>query len=267
MIQETLQKFIAIPTIANDQSANQRGIAFVRELLVSAGFEVNTRGQSPYHQPVIVATFQNVRQSNKVVLYGHYDVEKIKASEKWNTPPFQLIEENGRLYCRGIADNKGVLMARMTAIQEMVANGEEIPEILWIIQGEEEVGGNTPFEIIPDLLAEFGSKIYVEETGVHKDGRPVVFHLSKSKERTFLPSLNHALYDGAASIENRSLRKFSKCPFLHSIPDDGHYIGFGPNDAQCNIHRENESLDKKLLLNHKEVFKRFLRWVNTTPIE
>jgi cysteinylglycine-S-conjugate dipeptidase len=267
MIEEKLQQFTAIPTIAHDEMANQQGIAFLRDLLASAGFEVSTRGQSPYHQPVIVATFQNVHQSNKVVLYGHYDVEKIKGWEKWNTPPFQLTEENGRLYCRGIADNKGVLLARMTAVQEMVADGEKMPEILWIIQGEEEVGGSTPFEVIPDVLADFGSKIFVEETGVHKEGKPVIFHLSKSNEGAFLASLNNAIYDGTAIIENRSLRKFSKCPFLHSLPADGHYIGFGPNDAQCNIHRDNESLDKQLLLSHKEVFKRFLRWVYATPVK
>ena len=60
------------------------------------------------------------------MLYGHYDVEKIKGWEKWNTPPFELVEMDGRFYCRGIADNKGILLMRLLAIKEMFEAGEEI---------------------------------------------------------------------------------------------------------------------------------------------
>lgn len=265
---EQLKEFIAIPTIATDKEANQSGIDFVKNILKPLGFEFSTEGESPYHQPVIVAKYTNPRSDKKVVLYGHYDVEKIKEWEKWNTPPFELAENNGRFYCRGIADNKGILLTRLFAIKEMLEAGEEIPNILWIIQGEEEVGGQTPFEVIPKHFSNFGSKIYLEETGVHKNDRtPVIFHLPKTESQPdFLDSLNDAIYSGKAIFENRNLNKFSKCPFLHNIPADGFYIGFGPNDGLCNIHKDNESLDKQNLELHSEVFKNFIRWINTTTI-
>lgn len=265
----TLKDFIAIPTIANDKEANQSGIDFVKSILKPLGFEFATEGESPYHQPVIVAKYTNEKTDKKVVLYGHYDVEKIKDWEKWNTPPFELIEKDGRIYCRGIADNKGVLLTRLFAVKEMFEADEEIPNILWIIQGEEEVGGQTPFEVIPKHFADFGSKIYLEETGVYKNDRtPVIFHLPKSETLPpFLESLNDAIYSGKAILENRHLNKFSKCPFLHSIPENGYYIGFGPNDGLCNIHKDNESLDKQNLEQHKDVFKNFIRWINVTTID
>lgn len=269
MTSEILKDFIAIPTIANDKEANQSGIDFVRNILEPLGFEFKTEGESPFHQPVIVAKYTNVKSDKKVVLYGHYDVEKIKGWEKWKTPPFELVEKDGRFYCRGIADNKGILLTRLLAIKEMFEASEEIPNILWIIQGEEEVGGQTPFEVIPKHLADFGSKIYLEETGVHKSDRtPVIFHLPKTETPlAFLDSLNNAIYSGKAILENRHLNKFSKCPFLHSIPENGYYIGFGPNDGLCNIHKDNESLDKQNLEQHKDVFKKFIRWVNVTTID
>ena len=96
--QEALAKFIAIQTIAGDKEANNSGIDFVKQILILSGFEVTTDGQSLFHQPVIVAKFTNSKSDKKVVLYGHYDVEKIKDWEKWNTPPFELTENNGRLY-------------------------------------------------------------------------------------------------------------------------------------------------------------------------
>jgi len=264
----TLAEFIAIPTIANNKEENQIAIDFVKQILSPLGFKITTEGESQYHQPVIVAKFTNSKSDKKVVLYGHYDVEKIKDWEKWNTPPFKLTENNGRIYCRGIADNKGILLARLYAIKEMFEASEEIPNILWIIQGEEEIEGKTPFEVIPKHYLEFGAKLYLEETGMFRDGTPLILHLSQTEENPeFLNELNNAIYSGKAILENRKLNKFNECPFLVNIPKDGHYIAFGPNDGLCNIHKDNESLDKTTLEDHIEVFKKFIRWVNKAKIQ
>lgn len=264
---DALAEFIAIPTIANNKEANQSAIDFVKHILSPLGFEITTEGESQYHQPVIVAKFNNSKSDKKVVLYGHYDVEKIKDWEKWNTPPFELTENNGRLYCRGIADNKGILLARVYALKEMFVANEEIPNILWIMQGEEEVEGKTPFEVIPKHYSDFGAKLYLEETGMFRDETPLILYLPKSEAPPeFLNDLNNVIYSGKAILENRKLNKFSECPFLVNIPGDGYYIAFGPNDGFCNIHKANESLDKATLEEHIEVFKKFIRWVNKTII-
>lgn len=268
MITEKLKDFIAIKTIASDTEANQAGIDFVQQILKPIGFNIVVEGDSPFHQPVIVAKYSNLNSDKKVVLYGHYDVEKIKNWEKWNTPPFELVEKDGRYYCRGIADNKGILLTRMLAIKEMYENGEQLPNILWIIQGEEEVGGQTPFEVIPEHFLSFGAKIYLEETGIYKNGKPIIFHLPKSDGKpNFLNELNEAIYEGEASFENRNLNKFSKCPFLHNIPEGCYYIGFGPNDALSNIHKDNESLNIQNLEKHNGIFKKFIHWVLNSNIE
>lgn len=267
MIIEKLKEFIAIPTIANYEEANQSAIDFIFQILKPIGFNIKTEGESPYKQPVIVAKYVNPNSDKKIVLYGHYDVEKIKGWEKWNTPPFELNKKDDRYYCRGIADNKGILLTRLLAIKEMFEKGEALPNILWIIQGEEEVAGQTPFEVIPQHFKDFGSKLYLEETGVYKDGRPVIFYLPKSEKLPeFLDGLNQAIYSNEATFENRHLNKFTKCPFLHNIPDDAYYIGFGPNDSLCNIHKDNESLSIENLEKHKEVFKKFINWVNSSNI-
>lgn len=260
-----LTKFIAIESIANDKSSNQKAIDFITLILKPIGFEITIEGDSPYYQPVIVAKYNNPDSDKKVVLYGHYDVEKIKEAEKWDTPPFGLVEKEGRYYCRGIADNKGILFTRLMAVKEMFEDDVDLPNILWIIQGEEEIEGETPFKVIPKHFANFNAKFYLEETGMYKEGVPILFYLPKTEAKpAFLDSLNEAIYASSASYENRSLNKFSKCAFLQSIPEEGYYIGFGPNDALSNVHKENESLNKDMVFTHKEVFKRFLTWINNT---
>jgi acetylornithine deacetylase/succinyl-diaminopimelate desuccinylase-like protein len=202
-----------------------------------------------------------------VVLYGHYDVEKINASERWETPPFEVITKEDRYYCRGIADNKGILLCRILALQAMKAAGEPLPNILWIIQGEEEVAGPTPFKVIPQLLQDFDATLHVEETGVYKNDTPLLFHLPKSETvPAFVHSLNEAIYDGKARPENRQLNKFTTCPFVTNIPKTAVYIGFGPNDGHCRIHRDNESLSVEKLQTHTTVFQKFMRWVLTAEI-
>ena len=112
-------------------------------------------------------------------MYSHYDVEKIKKNEKWKTDPFELVEKKGRYFARGIADNKGVLLTRLFALKEMLALGESLPNIMWIIQGEEEVQGKTPFEVFSKWVKDFNAKIYLEETGIYKNNVPVIFIYQK----------------------------------------------------------------------------------------
>jgi len=262
-----LKQFIAIKTIANDEKSNNQGIELVSDLLKSIGFSISIEGDSPYKQPVIIAKHINQNSTKKVTLYSHYDVEKIHREAKWNTNPFDLVEKDGRYYARGIADNKGILLSRLFSLIELKNNNEELPNILWIIQGEEEVAGKTTFEVIPKHIQEFNSKIYVEETGVYQDNVPVIFHLPETSNRPkFIDDLNNAIYEGKAIYANRHLNKFTKCPFITNIPKDAYYIGFGPNDSSSNIHRDNESLSVENLVKHNDVFKKFIKWINKTEI-
>ena len=263
----TLKKIIAIKTIANDESSNSQGIELVIDLLKSIGFSISIEGNSSYNQPVIIAKYANKNSAKKVTLYAHYDVEKIHKADKWDTDSFELIEKNGRYYARGIADNKGILISRIFSLIELQNNNEELPNILWIIQGEEEVAGKTPFEVIPKHIKEFNSKIYVEETGVYQNNVPVIFHLPETTSKPdFIDDMNNSIYEGKAIYANRSLSKFTKCPFLTNIPKNAYYVGFGPNDSSSNIHRANESLSVVNLVKHNDIFKKFIKWINKTEI-
>lgn len=266
-MKETLKQFISIATIANDKESNEKGIILISDLLKSIGFSISIEGKSKYFQPVIVAKYVNPISEKKVTLYSHYDVEKIHREEKWNTNPFALTEKDGRFYARGIADNKGILLSRIFSLIEMKQNDEELPNILWIIQGEEEVAGETPFQVIPKHIKEFNSKIYLEETGIYKNDVPVIFHLPVIEDTPyFIKDLNDAIYNGKAIYANRHLNKFTKCPFLNNIPENAYYLGFGPNDNKSNIHRDNESLSIENLKRHNEVFKQFIHWINKTEL-
>ena len=265
-----LSEYISIKSIAGDKEENDKAIIFLKNMLIKIGFSVSIEGESKYEQPTVIAKYNSTNSNKKVVLYGHYDVEKIHQKEKWvSSDPFILEEKNNRLYGRGIADNKGIFLARIFAIKEMVEKNETVPSILWLIQGEEEVGGLAPFEVFPKHTKDFGARLYIEETGYHNKSQQLIFSLPKEPKANFLENLNETVFQGNAKIEYRTLNKFfvaGKCPFMESIPNDGYYLGFGPNDELSNIHQENESLDKALLIMHINQFQKFLTWTTEADI-
>lgn len=76
-----------------------------------------------------------------LLIYDHYDVQPPEPLENWITPPFEPTLRDGKLYARGVADNKGNLMLRIQAIESWLATEGDLPiRINFLIEGEEEIG-------------------------------------------------------------------------------------------------------------------------------
>src|SRR5437660_6145341 len=81
------------------------------------------------------------RSPYTILLYNHYDVQPAEPFELWDSPPFEPTVRDGKLYARGVCDNKGEIASRLTAIRALRAVLGELPITLrWIIEGEEEIG-------------------------------------------------------------------------------------------------------------------------------
>jgi acetylornithine deacetylase/succinyl-diaminopimelate desuccinylase-like protein len=123
-------------------AAQNRGVAEARavvtELAEAAGAtveEVRTSGQS-----VLWIDFGG-QGSQTVNLYNHYDVQPEDPVEGWEVPPFDLTERDGKLYGRGVADDKGCLAARICAIEAYRKVRGELPlKLRMAAEGEEEIG-------------------------------------------------------------------------------------------------------------------------------
>lgn len=84
-----------------------------------------------------------------VLIYGHLDVQPVDPEHLWETPPFEPVERDGRLYARGASDDKGNVWIPIKALEALAAQAGRPPvNIKLLIEGEEEVG--SPH--LPDLL-------------------------------------------------------------------------------------------------------------------
>ena len=76
-----------------------------------------------------------------LMIYNHYDVQPPEPLHLWTTPAFEPTIRDGKLYARGVADNKGNTMARLQAVEAWLATQGELPvRLRWVVEGEEEIG-------------------------------------------------------------------------------------------------------------------------------
>lgn len=90
--------------------------------------------------PVIFAEMKG--NSDKTILfYNHYDVQPPEPIEKWTHEPFGAEVEDGIIFCRGVADNKGPLYSRIHALETLIKTyGSSPVNVKFIVDGEEESG-------------------------------------------------------------------------------------------------------------------------------
>ena len=82
----------------------------------------------------------------RVVLYGHYDVQPIGDPSLWTTPPFEPTVRDGNLYARGASDDKGNLFTLISAVHRLAATGDLPVRAAFVVEGEEECGGDSALE-------------------------------------------------------------------------------------------------------------------------
>ncbi len=77
-----------------------------------------------------------------VLVYGHHDVQPVDPIEQWSSPPFEPTVRDGRLYGRGVVDDKGQVYIHAKAIEAFVKAGGGKPPVnlKLIVEGEEEIG-------------------------------------------------------------------------------------------------------------------------------
>jgi acetylornithine deacetylase/succinyl-diaminopimelate desuccinylase-like protein len=132
-----LSRLCAQPSVAAQNLGIEACADLVAEALQARGFDVQIMptGGSP-----VVFGERSGRGNATLVIYDHYDVQPPEPLELWDSPPFEPTLRDGRLYARGVADNKGNFMARLHAIDAVLAEQGELPcHVKFIVEGEEEI--------------------------------------------------------------------------------------------------------------------------------
>uniref|UniRef100_S4RXJ5 Carnosine dipeptidase 2 n=1 Tax=Petromyzon marinus TaxID=7757 RepID=S4RXJ5_PETMA len=91
--------------------------------------------------PVVLGTFGDDPAKPTVMAYGHLDVQPARKDDGWDSDPYVLTEKDGKLYGRGVSDNKAPVLAWLNSIEAFRSIGQPLPVNLRLVfESLEEVG-------------------------------------------------------------------------------------------------------------------------------
>lgn len=185
-------------------SAHDIGIREVAAMLVdhlgTLGFAAEAVPTSGH--PMVLGHHCKAPGKPTVLLYGHYDVQPPDPLEAWVSPPFEPTIRDGRIYARGIGDNKGQHFAQLLAIEAHLKVHGTLPcNVIFLLEGEEEIGSPRIAEFVARHADRLKADLVVTADGpLHASGTPIVtfgvrgmagFELRVRTGRTDAHSGNH----------------------------------------------------------------------------
>lgn len=133
-----LRTLIAKKSIFAQQVGLQEVAAYLKEIFTRAGAEVEL--DDSYTAPFVIAKFKSSNPTAKtIIFYNHYDTVPADSDQIWTDDPFTLSIRDGGMYGRGVDDDKGHIIARLTAMQKYLQKHKTLPvNVIFMMEGAEE---------------------------------------------------------------------------------------------------------------------------------
>ncbi len=161
-----------------------------------------------------------------VLVYGHYDVQPADPYELWDSPPFEPVIKNEKIYARGACDDKGQVYMHVKALEVMKQDGAFPCNIKVMIEGEEEIGSNNLAIFVRENKEKLKADvILISDTGMLANDQPSIEvglrGLSYHEVEVTGPNrdLHSGLYGGAVANPINVL-----CKMIASLHDENNHI-------------------------------------------
>ncbi|MBO8140893.1 MAG: dipeptidase [Firmicutes bacterium] len=108
------------------------------------------------------------------LIYGHVDVQPVDPVHLWETPPFEPVVRDGRIFARGASDDKGCAFIPLKAVEALIAvDGRPPVNLKFLLEGEEEIGSPN----LPKLLRQQAARLRADavlcaDGGFYKPQKP-----------------------------------------------------------------------------------------------
>lgn len=165
---EELAQFARIPSVSTDPAYRadiDRAARWVADRLRAAG-PLRVEIQPTNGHPVVYAEWLGQPGRPTLLVYGHYDVQPPDPEEAWQTRPFEPEIRDGRMYARGVSDDKGPVLIPIKAMEALFAVNGDLPlNIKMIVEGEEEIGSPSLDAYLRDHAAQLQADYVLSADG------------------------------------------------------------------------------------------------------
>ncbi len=138
-----LAEFARIPSVSTDpkRAGDLRAAAEWVAAKLSAAGPLAVKTMPTPGASVVYAEWLGAPGAPTALIYGHYDVQPEDPVDRWLSPPFEPAVREGRLYARGVSDDKGPMLIPIKVAEAFFAERQRLPlNLKFLIEGEEEVG-------------------------------------------------------------------------------------------------------------------------------
>lgn len=139
-----LFEWLRIPSVSADSrhKADVRKAAeFLKQKFTEAGVDKAEICETKGH-PIVYAEKIKDPSLPTVLVYGHYDVQPADPLELWDSPPFEPVIKNDKIFARGSCDDKGQVYMHVKAFETMMKHNSLPCNVKFMVEGEEEVGSD-----------------------------------------------------------------------------------------------------------------------------
>ncbi len=141
-----LAELIAIPSVSADDAHAadvRRAAEWVVERIRRGGGTAEIQERAG--RPLVLgeAPASTGASAPTVLVYAHLDVQPPDPLDLWESDPWELVERNGKLVARGVADDKAHLFMLLRATELLASAGELPVNVRFAIDAEEEIGGHS----------------------------------------------------------------------------------------------------------------------------
>jgi acetylornithine deacetylase/succinyl-diaminopimelate desuccinylase-like protein len=173
-----LREWLAIPSVSADPARHvdvRASAEWLADYLRETGFPVvevwETAGL-----PAVYAHWPAADPgAQRVLVYGHHDVQPAALADGWDYPPFAPQERDGKIFGRGASDDKGQVLFHALGVRALLAaRDDDAPpvSITMLIEGEEESGSpnfaalleQRKDELRPDVIVVSDTTMWAADT-------------------------------------------------------------------------------------------------------
>lgn len=176
---EQFGAFIRMKSVSADAhyaEDTKRAAAWTADYLKKIGIE-HVQMLTTTRYPIVYGDWLHAPGKPTVLIYGHYDVQPAEPLDKWVSGPYEIAEREGKMYARGILDNKGQLAAMLYAIEAIMATDKKLPlNVKFFIEGDEESGdaGIRAVEKYPNEVA--CDAVLISDSCWLNEDHPAIFY-------------------------------------------------------------------------------------------